>query len=290
MNLWPWIYLWRDARQGIARHPLNGLAVVIIVAFAAVVAGATGLLLAASSSAAALLERQAEIRVFLVPDADSQEAARAAAAIPGVKGVDVISREETLSLMEKAFAARVSLRQVFADNPFFDSLRVQVEGPSEVPEVVKALEKLPGVDEVVDAQAYVEPLLRLSQFLRRAGILAAGAVSLIAALVVAVTWQVALQSRLPEIRAKSLLGTPPSRQLAQALLEGGLLGLLGGLLAAWVQVFYLSALARGLAEAVPFFQLVPPYGRFTALILLASVLLGGLSAMAAAYRVLREVD
>ncbi|MDI3270100.1 MAG: permease-like cell division protein FtsX [Bacillota bacterium] len=290
MNIWPWIYLLRDARQGIARYPLSALAVVIIVAFTAIVAGGTGLLLGASTSAAALLERQAEVRVFLRPEANPEVVAREARQIPGIQDVQVISRAETLSLMEKAFSSRVNLSQVFAENPFFDSLRVQVKDASQVFAAVRGLESLPGVDEVVDAQAYVEPLLRLSQFLRRAGLLAVAAVTAVAALVVAVTWQVALQSRLPEIRAKSLLGTPPIRQLAQASLEGGLLGLLGGLLAAWVQVFYLSALAQGLAAAVPFFQLVPPYGFFTLLILLGSFLLGSCSAMAAAYRVLREVD
>ncbi|HET7558669.1 MAG TPA: permease-like cell division protein FtsX [Limnochordia bacterium] len=288
--LWRLFYTLRDAREGVARNPLAAAAIVLIIAFAVTVAGGVWLSERGTTALAGLLEEQAKLRVFLDPSADATKLADQARALPGVRTVDFVSKAETLARMNRAFSGQVDLGKAFAQNPFADSLDVEVRNAAGVEAVVQKLQGLPGVDEVVYGQNYVGPMLNFAASLRLAGSLAVAGVSLIALLVGVVTWQLALLSRLAEVRIKVLMGVRKRSVLAQFALEGVLLGLLGGLLAALGSVYGAGVAVKSVLSALPFTDAgAPPFGLMVVGSLALGLVLGGLGSLVAAGRVLRGV-
>lgn len=251
MNWWPLYYRLRDARYGTARHPWASLAAVLIVALALFLFGGFLVVSQTLSSLAALLEQQVNIRAFVAAGADADALARQARQIQGVRAVTVISREETFRRLAGVFAGRARLEAAFPDNPFPDSLKITVAGPAAVEPVVRALAAMPGIDEVVSGQEYAAGLLAGAAALRAAGT----AVSLgflgAAVLMVTVTMHLLILSRGAEIRIQRLMGVSDAGIRAQFLLEGGLLGAFGALVAIAGLLLLIERGSAALARLLP---------------------------------------
>lgn len=280
MNLWPLYYVLRDAREGTSRNPLASVAVILMIALAVTFSGGTWLALEATRSFTDLLREQAQMRVILAPGGAGPEAlARDIRSLPGVRGVTFVSGAETLRRMESAFSGSVDLGSVFQDNPFPDSLDVDVADAARAPGLAKRIEAMPGVGQVVYGQRYLAPLLRLADAIRRIGWTAAAGFGAVALLVSIVTWQLAFLNRLPEVRIKQWMGVSPGAIRGQFVLEGALLGLAGGALAALGLVYGVSVVLANLRAVVPGLgATAAPLGWLVAGCLLSGAALGGLGA------------
>lgn len=251
MNLWPLYYRLREARHGTARHPWASLAAVLIVALSLFLFGGFQGVGQTLSSLAALLEQQVSIRAFVAPGGDAAALAGEARAVPGVRAVTVITRDETFDRLAAVFAGRADLRAAFPDNPFADSLKITVGDPAEIEAVVSELQRLPGIDEVIYGQAYAADLLAAAAALRTTGTAVSVGFLGAAVLMVTVTMHLLILSRQAEIRIQRLMGVSDAGVRAQFLLEGGLLGTFGALLAGAALLFLFDRGAAALARLLP---------------------------------------
>ncbi|MBE3590118.1 MAG: hypothetical protein IMW98_04750 [Firmicutes bacterium] len=288
-NLWPLFYMLREAREGTSRHALAAVALILMTALAVLFVAGMAAASRETAALAAVLREQAKLRVIVSEGADAQTLAARIRMLPGVRAATVIDRRTTFARMEAAFSSQVDLRAVFEENPFPDSIDVDVRDPAAVAPLVREIARLSGVEEVVYGQRYVEPLLRLAAWLGRAGWAAGTLLALLALLVSVVTWQLAVLARGAEVRIQSLMGVPPARIWGQFLLEGALLGLAGGLLAALAMVLLQGALSAAAAMLV----FLPrgtglATGAWVGLCVLAGAGLGVLGAGLAVLRALRQ--
>ncbi|MBX5476838.1 MAG: hypothetical protein IRZ18_06925 [Clostridia bacterium] len=290
LNLWPWLYMLRDVREGTSRNVLPAVALILMTALAVLFVSGVAVASRETRALVTLLREQAKMRVIVADGADASALAARIQKLDGVRAATVVPRETTFARMEQAFSSQVDLREVFADNPFPDSIDVEVADPAAIAPLVREISGLGGVDQVVYGQRYLTPLLRLAGWLGRVGWAAGAGFGLLALLVSAVTWQLALLARASEVRIKALMGVPPARIWGQFLLEGALLGLAGGTLAALALVVVTSALASGATALMPFLPhpAAGGAGAWVALCLASGAALGALGAGLAVLRALRQ--
>jgi len=289
--LWTLFYLLRDAREGTSRNALAAVAVVLMIALAVGFTGAIALTVRGTHSLTSLLQHQARMRVLLAPKADAASLTGKIRAMPGVRSVSFISKQSELARMERAFTGEVDLSQVFTTNPFPDGLDVLLSNAGEADRIAGSVSSLPGVDRVVYGAQYIRPLLRLAATLKRTGWLAATLFALVALLVSAVTWRLAILHRAAEVRTKQLMGVRPIVIHGQFVAEGALLGLIGGALAALVLVYVAGAFIDNVLTLLPIGS--PgraPYGLLAAGCLIAGVLLGAIGAVSAIGAVARAAS
>lgn len=251
MNLWPLYYRLREARHGTARHPWASMAAVLIVALSLFLFGGFQAVGQTLSSLAALLEQQVNIRAFVAAGSDAAALAEAARAIPGVTSVTVIPREETFGRLAAVFAGRAELRAAFPDNPFPDSLKIIVRDAAEIETVVAEVQRLPGIDEVIYGQSYAADLLAGAAALRTTGTVVSLGFLGAAMLMVTVTIHLLILSRRVEIRIQRLMGVSDAGIRAQFLLEGGLLGAFGALVAIAGLLLLIERGSAALARLLP---------------------------------------
>lgn len=280
--LWSLYYLFRDAREGTSRNVLAAVAVIVMVALAVGFTGAVALTVQGTRSLTTLLQHQARMRVLLDASTDSGQLAPEIAALPGVRSVTFIGKQQELARMERAFTGQVDLAQVFVTNPFPDGFDVLLSGADQAAAVAASVSSLPGVNKVVYGQQYLAPLLRLSSALKRIGWLAAVGFGLVALLVSTVTWRLAILHRSAEVRTKQLMGVRPAIIYGQFVAEGTLLGLIGGAVAALVLVYVAGSFVDTVLRLLPATgYLQAPFGALVLGSMLAGALLGSIGAISA---------
>jgi cell division transport system permease protein len=281
-TLWTLYYLLRDAREGTSRNALAAIAVVLMIALAVGFTGSVALTARGTESLTSLLRHQARMRVLLTSSADPSVLTHRIQEMPGVRSVTFVSKQAELDRMERAFTGQVDLRAVFTDNPFPNGLDVLLSSPGRAEANASSISALPGVERVVYGQQYIRPLLRLAGTLKRTGWLAALLFGLVALLVSAVTWRLAILHRAAEVRTKQLMGVRPIVIHGQFVAEGALLGLLGGTLAAVVLVYVPGAFVDNVLTLLPIAGAhQAPYGLLAAGCLAAGLLLGSIGAISA---------
>ncbi|HEY8448886.1 MAG TPA: permease-like cell division protein FtsX, partial [Bacillota bacterium] len=227
-------YVLRDARDGLLRHPGANLAALLLVAAAVFAFTAAQMLADGLEGVAALLEAQTKMRAFLSDQTDPDAAAAAARALPGVRNVTIESAEEALARFRNAVPAAAALLVAFGDNPFPNALIIEPASPSAAARIAEALPSIPGVEEVVWAQPYLERITALAGALRWLGGLGLIGLFALAFLVTALAFHLHVLTRQDEIDIRLLVGASSLMVRAQFAVEALLLGALGGLLGSWI--------------------------------------------------------
>lgn len=294
-NLWPLYYALRDARLGAGRNLVAAVSAVLVAAFAVSLAALVFLGSDATRSAARLLREQAAMRVVLTepseatsPAGRAEAVARRIRALPGVASARVVPPEETLAALEEAFGGTVDLGRLFPENPFPPSVAVSLTDPDEAGALAARIARWPEVDEVVYGQKYLPAVLGLADFLRRAGLASVVGFALLGLAVTVVTWQLAVLSRLAEVRVKAWMGVSPWALAGQFAAEGALLGLAGGALAAMGLILVVHRVELALATLLPWPLAPPRFGPLVVLCLASGTALGAAGASLALARLARR--
>ncbi len=228
----------RRALDGLREYPLLALATASTVATVLVLLGAfTGVILTLSS----VLDRwgqDVQVSCYLLDSVDDEAIFRVKAeleAMDEVAAVSYVSKEEALERFGRAVDGMERILADLDHNPLPASLEVRLhetwQSPEEVKRVAAALAR-PEFEELDYSREWVErfhtfvSLMRLSALLLGA-LLLAGAVFLVGN-----TIRIAIYARRDELRIVRLVGGTRWFARSPFLLEGGVLGLLGGVLAA----------------------------------------------------------
>ena len=191
-----------------------------------------------------------ELTVFLSVSAGPEDRERVRGLLeedPRVASVNLFTKEEALEDFRKDPDIKRML-EALGENPLTDSLSVVLkpEATGVLDDLVEAVEKDPGVDEVNYGRGEWEAVDRLIRSVRIFGMSIASLVLIAALLIISNALALMLGSRRHDWKLLSRLGAPGWAKGGPFLLEGILHGLLG----AGTAVLLLEALRRLLAYAV----------------------------------------
>lgn len=185
-----------------------------------------------------MLEERVEIVAYLRDDAGTAEIAemeRALSALPEVLRVEFVTKEEALA---KARRELPEFREVMTDlavNPLPASLEIELEPGSRTPATVDRLAQqarlYPFVEEVQYGQEWVDKLFTLRRMGGVTATVLGVAFGVVAALIIGTAVRIAIFARREEIKVMQLVGARDGFIRRPFLVEGGLTGAAGGVLA-----------------------------------------------------------
>jgi cell division transport system permease protein len=258
-------FVFRETLLHLRRERLIAITTISTVAILMLVLGSLVLFMLDVRSLTHNLRDVLEVRAYFsrgFPRERAEEAAKAAARWPEVRGARFIPKEEGWRWLSRNIVSSSKLRGL--DNPLPDGVTVNVKEPEMVPGVAAKLEALNGVKDVVPSASeskrkgsFWYRCIQGKQILTGASIAVSALVALAGIFIVHNTIRLALHSRWREIYIMQLIGAGGGVISAPFLLEGMLHGAIGAVLACCLLLpvhMYLRSLS---AESVPFVVLVP---------------------------------
>lgn len=246
---------WRDFRRRFFSHLVSVFSIALLLLFLALLLSVGAQL----QSMVELLRSEAEISLFLKDDVTEKEMAELSATLSkweGVTGVHIVSQEEALGRMNNILGAKKDSLAAFEGfNPFMAYLEVSVM-PEKAGEISRNASHLPFVDGVRDNQQTLDKLVRLTATLRVAEWITACFVGIIMMIVVSHLVNLAIVARREEMEIYRLLGAGEGFVVMPFVLQGGFMGLAGGVLAFLHTLLLFPFLFTRLQGALPFLPMV----------------------------------
>ncbi|HZK55481.1 MAG TPA: permease-like cell division protein FtsX [Desulfosporosinus sp.] len=248
-------YILRETLNSMKRNPWLSIASVLTVTVSLVILGFSVFFLANASNMAKSFESELEIAAFVQSDT-TPEAVNALQtqlkAMPGVASVTIVTKDQALTDFGKTMGDSQSslVADLGGTNPFTDKLTVKATDPQNVKAIAATMSTLPGIDKVRYGQGFVDQLLSFTQWLRWIGLGVVGAFSIAAIVLISINVKMNVFSRRREIQIMKLVGASNSFVRWPFLIEGMVLGLVGGALAAgivgmgynWITMYVQSTL------------------------------------------------
>ncbi|MBO6179574.1 MAG: permease-like cell division protein FtsX [Selenomonadaceae bacterium] len=256
-------YFFQEVALSLRRKNLMSIASIGTVAVSLFVLGVFLILVLNFNRLAGTLESQVQISVYFKDDATAAKEREAAALIRDMQGIDsvhFVSREEAMNrLKERLGDQKYLLESLDNENPLPDSLEVVVKRPDMVETAAKAISKIEVVEEAKYGQDVIEHLFDITRLVRIFGlvlmILLAGATIFI----IANTIRLTVFARRKEIAIMKYVGATDWFIRWPFILEGMVLGFIGGILAAVALRSFYAAMAAKIYGTLTFFPLMPQY-------------------------------
>ena len=212
---------------------------------------------------ASSLESQVQISVYLADDlkkADRDDLAFDIKNMQGIESIKFVSRDEAKErLAQRLGDQKYMLDALGEQNPLPDAFELTVKQPDMVETAAKAIEKMPGVEAAKYGQDVVENLFAITRLMRIFGValmlLLAGATLFI----ISNTIRLTVFARRKEIAIMKYVGATDWFIRWPFLLEGIVLGFVGGIIAALVLRSFYAAMAAKIYDTLAFFPLMPQY-------------------------------
>ncbi|MBE3574300.1 MAG: ABC transporter permease [Firmicutes bacterium] len=255
--------------------------------------GASVLFVMNLSYASQVFLGQLEARVYLQPDATRQQALELAAVVrglPGVKSVQLVTKEQALAMMSNLTGVGDALAAGLPRNPLPDALRVRAERPEQLEKLAHRIEGLAGVDKVDYGKAWLDRLLQLARTL------SVGALAVLAMVAVGVlflivnTVRLTILARRREIEIMQLVGASSGYIRLPFVFESFAVSLAAAALSAVALRQAYLALATRLEKALPVLPLLgngPMLGNALLALVAAGAFIGVLAGLVAIRRYLR---
>ena len=212
---------------------------------------------------ASMLESQVQISVYLQDDMKKQDRIDLQSDIEKMQGiaevrfVDKDAAKERLS--ERLGDQKYLLDALGDKNPLPDSFEVTVKTPEMVETAAKAIERMDGVESAKYGQDVVEHLFDITRLMRIFGLvlmlLLAGATIFI----ISNTIRLTVFARRKEIAIMKYVGATDWFIRWPFLMEGIVLGCIGGILSALALRSFYAAMAAKIYNTLAFFPLMPQY-------------------------------
>jgi cell division transport system permease protein len=278
-----------EAWTAFRRNGLMSLAAVLTIMVTLLLVGAATAVAANLRLLASILEGRVEVVAYLrdgLAPAEVQRTAAAARALPGVRAVTVVGRDEALGRLQDALGERVSLRDLIQTNPLPDSLEIAVSNPARAHEVAAAVAEMEAVEDVTSGGQVLDRLLAATWLLRGGGAAAAALLAGVALIIIMNTIRLTILGRRQEVEIMQLVGAGGWYLRAPFILEGALQGLLATLLAGALLVPGYLVVRDRVGALLPFLPLLDPAALLPALVgaMAAAGVLVGMSGSSLALR------
>ncbi len=242
---------WRNGAMSIAATATMTLMLLLLSGFFIVQSG----LLAGLQFVEQKVEVVADLRTAAT-DAEIESLRLRVAALPEVRDVTFVSRDDALLRFRAARAAQgeEDLTAYLDSNPLHASLEVKLRNPSDFAAVTETLRADPLVERVKNITDLVNRVLTVTEFLRTAGVVILAVIAAIVLFIVINTIRLAVVARAEEIEVMRLVGASDAFIRWPFVFEGALVGLLG----AGVTLAVIAAAADPLSNFMyEFFRVLP---------------------------------
>ena len=243
---------------------------------------------------AGMLESQVQISVYLEDHLTDREKRQIGYDIESLQGIDTVTyvdREEAKArLAERLGDQKYLLDALSEDNPLPDAFEVTVTTPSVVESAAEAIDSLQGVEEAKYGQDVVEHLFDITRLMRIFGFVLMGLLGGATLFIISNTIRLTVFARRKEIAIMKYVGATDWFIRWPFLLEGIVLGCIGGFIAAVALRSFYAAMAAKIYSTLAFFPLMPQYpfmNYVTLAILLAGIVIGAIGSVISLKRFLR---
>ncbi|WP_415944870.1 permease-like cell division protein FtsX [Selenomonas montiformis] len=287
-------YFIQEVFRSLRRNNWMSFASVGTVTVSLFVLGVFLLLVMNMNRLASMLESEVQISVYL-EDGIKAEARRDLQQdivnMQGIETVKFVSREEAKQRLSERLGDQKYLLDALGDkNPLPDSFEVTVVHPDMVGTAADAIARMDGVESAKYGQDVVRHLFDITRLIRIFGLvlmlLLAGATLFI----ISNTIRLTVFARRKEIAIMKYVGATDWFIRWPFLMEGMVLGFIGGLLAAVALRSFYAAMAAKIYSTLAFFPLLPQYpfmNYVTAVILLSGMVIGAIGSTISLKRFLK---
>lgn len=243
---------------------------------------------------AGMLESQVQISVYLedhLTDREKRQIGYDIESLQGIDSVTYVDRETAKErLKERLGDQKYLLDALSEDNPLPDAFEVTVTTPSVVESAAGAIDSMQGVEEAKYGQDVVEHLFDITRLMRIFGFVLMGLLGGATLFIISNTIRLTVFARRKEIAIMKYVGATDWFIRWPFLLEGIVLGCIGGFIAAVALRSFYAAMAAKIYSTLAFFPLMPQYpfmNYVTAAILLAGIVIGAIGSVISLKRFLR---
>lgn len=256
-------YFIREVLISLRRNNWMSFASVGTVAVSLFVLGVFMLLVLNMNRLASTLESQVQISVYLqddIKDSVRDKVEKDILEMQGIESVKYVGRDEAMERLKERLGDQKYLLDALEEkNPLPDSIEVTVKMPEMVETAANAIVKMHGVEEAKYGQDVVEHLFDITRLMRIFGlalmVLLAGATLFI----ISNTIRLTVFARRKEIAIMKYVGATDWFIRWPFLLEGMVLGCIGGIIAALALRSFYAAMAAKIYSTLTFFPLMPQY-------------------------------
>jgi len=229
-------FLIKEGFAGFKRARLSAVITVITITLALALMGLFGIVVHSLAGEFDRAYNRISLDVFIDPSLSGAQVAglkQSLEAIDGVESVYYISPDDALKSFQQDFGG--DLLSALGENPLPPSFRVMLSGGisplASIEHIVKQIESLKSVDEVVFQKQIVRLLNRYFNIAIAIAVVIGGAIFFISIILVYNTIRLTIHSRKNGVEIMRLVGATDFFIKAPFVIEGILQGFLGGLLA-----------------------------------------------------------
>ena len=246
-----WQGFWRNAAMSLAATATMTLMLLLLAGFWIIQAGFLASLTYVEDKVGVVADLHDNIK-----DADRLDLMARLSAMPEVRSVDYISKDQALQRyrQERAAQGQDDLTSYLPTNPLPASLEVKLRKPEDYRTVAGFLEIEPTVAKVQNIEDTTDRLVSITTFLRTFGVLLLGVIGSIVLFIVINTIRLAVLGRAEEIEVMRLVGASDAFIRWPFVFEGALVGLLGAAISLGVLVGAAEPLSHFMTG---FFQILP---------------------------------
>jgi cell division transport system permease protein len=246
-----WQGFWRNAAMSLAATATMTLMLLLLAGFWILQAG----FLASLSYVEDKVGVVADLNDF-VSDEDLQEVQVRIAAMPEVRSIEYISKDEALRRYreDRAAQGQEDYTKFLPVNPLPASLEIKLRRPDDYRTVAEFLNAEPIVKKVQNIEDMTDRLVTLTNFLRTFGTALLLVIGAIVLFIVINTIRLAVLGRAEEIEVMRLVGASDAFIRWPFVFEGAIVGLFGAAISLGVLVGAAEPLSRFM---VAFFQILP---------------------------------
>lgn len=232
-----------------------------------------------SSQVVETIQGEAEVSVYFKEDIKNNDVMKLIEdikAIAGVREVRLVDEDEAYSRMVEILGKEAKVLSYLDDNPFNPFIEVKIHLEN-MESVVKNLSHIKGIEQIRDNREALERLHSIAEVLKILGYLVVAAVGISTLVIISHIIRMGIYDNRDQINTLRLLGAPEMFIAFPFLLEGLMLTIGGGLLAATLSAFSLKYFYAQMAGPLPFIPLPPRealVGRLITLVILLSAIMG----------------
>ena len=278
-------YFVQEVFRSLHRNNWMTFAAVGTVAVSLFILGVFLILALNMNRAASLLESQVQISVYIKDDlkeAEEEALGEKIRALQGIESVKYVDRAEAKKrLTERLGDQKYLLDALGEKNPLPNSYEVTVRQPDMVETAAKQIERMDGVEAAKYGQDVVEHLFDITRLVRLFGVLLIVLLGSATIFIIANTIRLTVFARRREIAIMKYVGATDEFIRWPFVLEGIVLGCIGGVISAFVLRSFYAGVAHKVYDTLAFFPLIPqsPFMNYVSIVI---VLLGmGIGAMGA---------
>lgn len=286
-------YTIKESVSGFTRAKLSTVISIVTICISLVLLGVFAVISINASRFVEMLRAKVELEAFLVEPVGRERIGELVNRVLSVEGVDslvYVSKEDAAEIFRKEFGE--DIKKVLEFNPLPPSFKIYIKPEHRtlagVDAIYNKLVKIHGIDEITYRRDLLELIDKRTQSVNNITLGLGILISISAILLVSNTIRLAIYAKRKIIRAMELVGATSAFIRLPFLIEGGVQGVVGGLLASGVLYLLLQYTTKYLASDFSSYIHMPRV--FFAVVAGAGLVLGLLGAVISILRFMRTSE